>query len=595
MNQNRISSTNIPKSEASKVPAQPQSSEMPTNQAVAAARAARQAAQQTVPNISVGQPAGGSERAVAQGAQPTGSAVQSSTQQKRVTRPIAGTAAQAQQRNVQQHTGQSVRPQGAAQYNAAMASARRAEPQGSLQNAAQRPSALTGQYGTEVNGASTRQAASAARRTAAGQNAAAPTGEASGQRASWPTMSAAAVSRPIAPQGQTRPPLQAGARKRTATLQGQASVHTMQENVRPVNAAGASKSSANASSRNAADSAVEAEKQAVSKSIPKVETATKKTRERAARSKRSKWGEISFKWKELIKRWGALRMLACLTAVVMLVSGGTVFTMLYGFLFSRKSEVDLPNFYGKRLSDVQSEKAYSSFDIEYEEVYTDKAAVGIIFAQTPKAPRQVKENAHIQLSVSAGAQKVDVPNVTGLTRDAAKETLKNAGLNLIYKPTNDSTVTADTVLHTVPAAGETINAGDTVQVYISRDENIVNVTVPQCVGAVSLADASRLLTEAGLIYELSPDSGTDGAVTAQLPLADERVPRGTKVVLTLNGAGATGLDTLPVMQITGADGHLHEYEASQIVPSNEYSIGYTVFVCKVCGYFYYGDFTQPGT
>ncbi|MEG1275052.1 MAG: hypothetical protein RSD27_05105, partial [Ruthenibacterium sp.] len=67
----------------------------------------------------------------------------------------------------------------------------------------------------------------------------------------------------------------------------------------------------------------------------------------------------------------------------------------------------------------------------------------------------------------------------------------------------------------------------------------------------------------------------------------------TVVKLTLNGAGATGLDTLPQMQLTGADGHPHEYEPTSVVPSNAYSIGYTIFTCKVCGYFYYGDFTQP--
>ncbi|MEG2036733.1 MAG: PASTA domain-containing protein, partial [Ruthenibacterium sp.] len=257
------------------------------------------------------------------------------------------------------------------------------------------------------------------------------------------------------------------------------------------------------------------------------------------------------------------------------------------------SDVEMPNFYGKSVNDIKGNAEFSGFDIEYTEMYTNEKPAGIVVRQTPRAPRNVKSNAHILLTVSAGTQQVTVPDISGMSRDSAKETLKKASLNLIYKPIVDNTVTADTVLHTVPAAGERADAGDTITVFISRDENLSIITVPDCVGKASLIEAALALSNARLSYELAEGSGADGVVTAQEPAANEQVPLGTVVKLTLNGAGATGLDTLPQMQLTGADGHPHEYEPTSVVPSNAYSIGYTIFTCKVCGYFYYGDFTQP--
>ena len=78
---------------------------------------------------------------------------------------------------------------------------------------------------------------------------------------------------------------------------------------------------------------------------------------------------------------------------------------------------------------------------------------------------------------------------------------------------------------------------------------------------------------------------------AQTPEAGEKVPRGSTVTLTLENSAATTV--IPEYQDYGADGHKHEYVAAGVVPPNSVSIGYTVYKCTICGYYYYGDFTQP--
>lgn len=274
----------------------------------------------------------------------------------------------------------------------------------------------------------------------------------------------------------------------------------------------------------------------------------------------------------------------------------SVFCLFYfsnSMLFSSSEEIELPNFTNLRAADIQKDERYSGLNLQYTEVYSSEKAAGIVISQYPRAPRSIKASAVITLTVSKGAEMVTVPDVMRETRDGAKEILRKNGLNIMYQPVVDTTVPEGTVLYTEPTAGATVEAGETVRVYVAESNADTLVTVPQCVGVESLNAAVILLSKEGLLYDV--ESGVaEGAVMSQTPEAGTVVPRGSSVTLTFGGE-ATGLDALPQYQEIGADGHRHEYAAVSVVASNEYSVGYTIFSCSQCGYFYYGDYTMPGT
>lgn len=274
----------------------------------------------------------------------------------------------------------------------------------------------------------------------------------------------------------------------------------------------------------------------------------------------------------------------------------SVFCLFYfsnSMLFSSSEEIELPNFTNLRAADIQKDERYSGLNLQYTEVYSSEKAAGIVISQYPRAPRSIKASAVITLTVSKGAEMVTVPDVMRETRDGAKEILRENGLNIMYQPVVDTTVPEGTVLYTEPTAGATVEAGETVRVYVAESNADTLVTVPQCVGVESLNAAVILLSKEGLLYDV--ESGVaEGAVMSQTPEAGTVVPRGSSVTLTFGGE-ATGLDALPQYQEIGADGHRHEYAAVSVVASNEYSVGYTIFSCSQCGYFYYGDYTMPGT
>lgn len=328
-----------------------------------------------------------------------------------------------------------------------------------------------------------------------------------------------------------------------------------------------------------------------STSTTKSTRARRKAAEKLSRAEKANGEEGVERKKHRIFPWFVLvSLFICILCAI------SVFCLFYfsgSMLFSSAEEIELPNFTNLRAADIQKDERYSGLNLQYTEVYSSEKAAGIVISQYPRAPRSIKSSAVITLTVSKGAEMVTVPDVMRETRDGAKEILRENNLNIMYQPVVDTTVAEGTVLYTEPKAGTTVEAGETVRVYVAESNADTLVTVPQCVGAESLNAAVILLSKEGLLYDV--ESGvTEGTVMSQTPEAGTVVPRGSSVTLTFGGE-ATGLDALPQYQEIGADGHRHEYAAVSVVPSNEYSIGYTIFACSQCGYFYYGDYTMPGT
>ncbi|MEG2287926.1 MAG: PASTA domain-containing protein, partial [Ruthenibacterium sp.] len=285
-------------------------------------------------------------------------------------------------------------------------------------------------------------------------------------------------------------------------------------------------------------------------------------------------------------------ILAVMTALFVVL----LFVLSDNSLLSPKIEVDMPNFNGMEASQIKEDPKFSEFQIEYEDVYTEEAEKGIVIDQRPKAPRQVKENAHITLRVSAGIQTVEVPDVAGMSREEAKATLKKSNLNVLFKPVADDAVDEEDVVETDPKSGTVLNAGETVIVYISRGEQeAMTAKVPSCVGLASTSAAGQLLGSRGLtlggVREVASGSPA-GTVIGQSPPAGKVLPRGSGVTITVSTGAPVAVTPGVGNEVVGADGHVHQYVA-QVVAPNSYSIGFTMHTCTICGYYYYDNVKNP--
>ncbi len=152
---------------------------------------------------------------------------------------------------------------------------------------------------------------------------------------------------------------------------------------------------------------------------------------------------------------------------------------------------------------------------------------GQIISTDPPAGITVSPGQVIEVLVSSGPERINVPSIALLTLAEAQEALEARGLVLgTVAAENSSSVAKDVVIRSDPDAGAELRAGDTVNVVVSTGL----VRVPD-VRTLQVGEASSQLTSIGLIVSVEGDGGCTGqAVTAQ-SLAPGDQPQGSDVTL----------------------------------------------------------------
>ena len=199
-------------------------------------------------------------------------------------------------------------------------------------------------------------------------------------------------------------------------------------------------------------------------------------------------------------------------------------------LFSSKPDVEVVTFTGMTLDEA---KQNTDFKYEVVEVYNTNVEQGIIFDQSPKAPKIVKQGSTITLRVSLGKQEVKVPSLTNLTRGEAEKKLTELGLMASIVLEDSDTVEGNKVIRTDPEQGTVLESGQTVTLYVSRvNGSDTKVRVPKLVNLTSVNDALKTLEEQRLrlgTQTVVESSLPEGTIVAQDPVEGTEVEAGTKV------------------------------------------------------------------
>lgn len=161
-------------------------------------------------------------------------------------------------------------------------------------------------------------------------------------------------------------------------------------------------------------------------------------------------------------------------------------------------------------------------------------AAGLIVSQDPPAGTEVKEGRLIEVVVSSGPPKIQVPGVVGEPLVAATATLE--GLNLkVRTVARPSTEPEGTVLAQRPKAGAHVREGGVVTLVVSKGTTL-SVNMPNLVG-LPLNTAASDLENIGLYVgqtTYAPSSAPYGTVLQQSVPAGAKVRSGTGVILTLS-------------------------------------------------------------
>jgi beta-lactam-binding protein with PASTA domain len=156
-------------------------------------------------------------------------------------------------------------------------------------------------------------------------------------------------------------------------------------------------------------------------------------------------------------------------------------------------------------------------------------ATGKVISQDPASGSSVAQGSPVNLVISSGPQMVTVPNVEGLTQDAATTAITAAKLTggTVTQQTSN-TVATGKVISQDPASGSSVTEGSPVNLMISSGPQMV--TAPNVEG---LTQAAATTTITGAKLTVGTVTAT-GKVISQDPARGSSVAQGSSVNLVIS-------------------------------------------------------------
>ena len=199
--------------------------------------------------------------------------------------------------------------------------------------------------------------------------------------------------------------------------------------------------------------------------------------------------------------------------------------------------VQMPDAVGRPLEEVVPPLEDAGVPFEVVEVAEDDVAEGVVVAQSPAAGVEVTGEDTVRFEVSTGPEERPVPEIVGLTVDAAGFQLGVAGLTLgELTPTADPTVPSGAVVSADPPAGTVVEKDTPVSFVYSLGPaaapvpDVVNRTANQAVAALEAIGFT--VVRAGRLVSDAPGSGA-GSVFQQYPPAGTQLQPGQPVTIVV--------------------------------------------------------------
>ncbi len=174
-------------------------------------------------------------------------------------------------------------------------------------------------------------------------------------------------------------------------------------------------------------------------------------------------------------------------------------------------QVDVPDVTNMPEADAKKKLTDAGFIIgEVTQQYSDDVEEGLVISQDPVSGQPANKGSVVKLVVSKGSEQVSVPNIEGLSLDAARKKAEDAGLTINQTGSEHSdSISSGCVISQSPAAGTKVAKGTAIGYVVSLGaDNTVNV--PNVVGN-SESYAKSALENAGLKVKVTYNSSSSVA------------------------------------------------------------------------------------
>lgn len=246
--------------------------------------------------------------------------------------------------------------------------------------------------------------------------------------------------------------------------------------------------------------------------------------------------------------------------VVGAIAAVLIALIVWGML--RDNTVEVPRVVGSDLDSAVSVLGTDGFKVGDVERVQRNVPLNQVISQDPvgEADRDCTvfgwfcSDPDVNLTVSGGPGQVEIPDVTGQTREAAEQTLDEVGLGVAVETKKSSDTPSNSVIETNPPAGESVRRGSQVTLIVSSGPG--KVSVPPVVGETRNA-AEQQLSAVGLVSSASEESSgrPAGEVLSQSPNAGTKVDPGSTVSLVVSSGPepVTDVDVPNVVGLTRSD------------------------------------------
>ncbi|MGM0410463.1 MAG: Stk1 family PASTA domain-containing Ser/Thr kinase [Bacillota bacterium] len=187
-----------------------------------------------------------------------------------------------------------------------------------------------------------------------------------------------------------------------------------------------------------------------------------------------------------------------------------------------------------------------------ERVYHPEHPEDEVISQTPESGEMIKQTRNLKLTVSDGVEEISIPDIKGESLRKAELILENNKLEIGNKEFEyNEEVPENHIIEQKPESGETVNAGEKIELIVSKGVEPNLVEMPNLIG-IKLSEAESIIKDnklnIGNIKREKTKRFLEDQVVSQSFEADEEIPEDSKVDLTVSN-GLANADKAKVHSI----------------------------------------------
>lgn len=252
-------------------------------------------------------------------------------------------------------------------------------------------------------------------------------------------------------------------------------------------------------------------------------------------------------------------ILACVVLGIILIAGAVIGVLMkkgtisIGGIGTQKIEVD--SFIGMYYDELVNNPEYDE-NYNFEPVYVSfsDAEEGTVYNQDPKAGDTITKGGTVKLFIVKSGEGIIIPDFSGKSYKEVGDKLESMGFNVSFIPESAENASVGEVLRTEPAANSSVLAGSSITVFYCADSSSETLfKMPELEGK-SLAEASSIIGEKGLVLsktEIDDSTIAKDYVLVQSPSSGSPVRKGDAVILTVSSGFISGKTKINIPKTGG--------------------------------------------